>query len=439
MIQSVRFQHIQKCRYYVDRRLKRDRSELKESLVEHGVLQAPVGRLVDENDSCRAPFDSQGATEAWIAKNSDRYIELAAGHRRVRSVRELAAEGQGPFAGEPSIEINLKKLSDEELAAVFHQENAERDNVTGVVEAEQWAAMLDDGMTLNEVADLSGTSRTTISKRTRLMNFPRRVREEIDDERSDLTLSGATAIAGAWDLSGEEEEALVAMEGGVRGVREHLLDRARKENLETVKATKRRLIDDNIEKYHTQSEQDDSEDEHAVSETNPANGETNSTRSGANHTSSEANLTSSEANLTSSGPNHTSNRAISADESAEENSADAEVEDAQVEVQIEGDLQPGEYVLMATSENGEKTEDGRSIGGGQKRKDAVGALAAQIINESDVLKVAAEAFGAESEHEVKIALLNECLRKSEKDWATALRDVQQSLDLSLMRDPLSDG
>jgi ParB-like chromosome segregation protein Spo0J len=422
MIQPVRFQHIEKCRYYVDRRLERDRSELKESLVEHGILQAPVGRLVDEHDSCRAPFDSQGATEAWLAKNSDRYIELAAGHRRVRSVRELAEEGRGRFDGESSVGINLKKLNDEELAAVFHQENAERDNVTGVVEAEQWAAMLDDGMTLNEVADFSGTSRTTISKRTRLMNFPRRVREEIDDERSDLTLSGATAIAGAWDLSGEEEEALVAMEGGVRGVREHLLDTARKENLETVKATKRRLVDDNIERYQA-AEPDDSEVERAVSETNTTSDEANSTSSGANHTSPES--------------NHTSSDTSSGDEDAEENSEDAEVEDAQVEVQIKGDLQPGEYVLKAV--NGGKPEDGRSIGGGQKRKDAVGALAAQIINESDVLKVAAEAFGAESEHEVKVALLNECLRKSEKDWATALRDVQESLDLSLMRDPLSDG
>jgi ParB/RepB/Spo0J family partition protein len=429
MIQPVRFQHIEKCKYYVDRRLERDRSELKESLVKHGVLQAPVGRLVDEHGSCRAPFDSQGATEAWLAKNPDRYIELAAGHRRVRSVRELAEEERGPFAGESSIEINLKKLSDEELAAVFHQENAERDNVTGVVEAEQWAAMLNDGMTLNEVADLSGTSRVTISKRVRLMNFPQRVREEIDDERSDLTLSGATAIAGVWDLSGEEEEALVAMEGGVRGVREHLLDTARKENLETVKATKRRLVDDNIERYQA-AEPDDSEAERAVSETNTTSDEAKSTSSGANHTSPES--------------NHTSSHTSSGDEDAKENSEDAEVEDAQVEVQIEGDLQPGEYILKAMNGNGEKPENGgskdsRSIGGGQKRKDAVGALAAQIINESDVLKVAAEAFGAESEHEVKVALLNECLRKSEKDWANALRDVQESLDLSLMRDPLSDG
>jgi len=386
MIQPVRFHHIEKCRYYVDRRLERDRSELKESLVKHGILQAPVGRLVDEHDSCRAPFDSQGATEAWLAKNSDRYIELAAGHRRVRSVRELAEEGRGRFDGESSVGINLKKLNDEELAAVFHQENAERDNVTGVVEAEQWAAMLNDGMTLNEVADLSGTSRVTISKRVRLMNFPQRVREEIDDERSDLTLSGATAIAGAWDLSGEEEEALVAMEGGVRGV---------------------------------------SEGKRAVSETNTTSDETNSIGSGANHTSPESNHTSS---LTSSG-----------DEDAGEESENAQVENAQVEVQIEGDLDPGEYVLKAATENGEQPKDGRSVGGGQKRKDAVGALAAQIINESDVLKIAAEAFGAESEHEVKVALLNECLRKSEKDWAPALRDVQESLDLSLMRDPLSDG
>jgi len=426
MIQPVRFHHIEKCRYYVDRRLERDRSELKESLVKHGILQAPVGRLVDEHDSCRAPFDSQGATEAWLAKNSDRYIELAAGHRRVRSVRELAEEGRGRFDGESSVGINLKKLNDEELAAVFHQENAERDNVTGVVEAEQWAAMLNDGMTLNEVADLSGTSRVTISKRVRLMNFPQRVREEIDDERSDLTLSGATAIAGAWDLSGEEEEALVAMEGGVRGVREHLLDTARKENFETVKATKRRLIDDNIEKYRAQvAEQGNSEGKRAVSETNTTSDETNSIGSGANHTSPESNHTSS---LTSSG-----------DEDAGEESENAQVENAQVEVQIEGDLDPGEYVLKAATENGEQPKDGRSVGGGQKRKDAVGALAAQIINESDVLKIAAEAFGAESEHEVKVALLNECLRKSEKDWAPALRDVQESLDLSLMRDPLSDG
>jgi len=432
MIQPVRFQHIQKCRYYVDRRLERDRSELKKSLVEHGVLQAPVGRLVDENDSCRAPFDSQGATEAWLAKNSDRYIELAAGHRRVRSVRELAEEGRGSFAGESSIEITLKKLSDEELAAVFHQENAERDNVSGVVEAEQWAAMLEDGMTLNEVANLSGKGRTTISKRTRLMNFPQRVREEIDDEKSDLTLSGAMAIAGAWDLSGEEEEALVAMEGGVRGVREHLLDTARKENLETVKATKRRLVDDNIEKYQTFDFAEDAESRSADSEPNRTNGEANSTSPESNHTSSGANHTSPE-------PNRTSSPTSSDAEDAGEESEDAQVENAQVEVQIEGDLDPGEYVLKASTENGEQPKDRRSIGGGQERKDAVGALAAQIINQSDVLKVAAEAFGAESEHEVKVALLNECLRKSEKDWASALRDVQESLDLSLMRDPLSDG
>ncbi|MCS3859070.1 ParB-like chromosome segregation protein Spo0J [Salinibacter ruber] len=424
MTQPVRFHHIEKCRYYVDRRLERDRSELKESLLEHGVLQAPVGRLVDEYDSCRAPFDSQGATEAWLAKNSDRYIELAAGHRRVRSVRELAEEGRGQFAGESSVEINLKKLSDEELAAVFHQENAERDNVTGVVEAEQWAAMLNDGMTLNEVADLSGTSIGTISKRTRLMNFPQRVREEIDDEKSDLALSGAMAIAGVWDLSGEEEEALVAMESGVRGVREHLLDTARKENLETVKATKRRLVDDNIERYQA-AEPDDSEAERAVSETNTANDGTNHTSSGANHTSPE--------------PNRTSSPTSSEDGSTEEKNEDSQVEGDQVEVQIEGDLQPGKYVLKAANGNGEQPKDRRSVGGGRKRKDAVGALAAQIISQSDVLKVAAEAFGVESEHEVKVALLNECLRKSEKDWASALRDVQESLDLSLMRDPLSDG
>jgi ParB/RepB/Spo0J family partition protein len=376
--------------------------------------------------------------ESWLSKNPNRYIELAAGHRRVRSVQELAKEKRGRFAGESSVEINVKKLSDEELAAVFHQENAERDNVSPMVEAEQWAKMVSDGMSIGEVSELSGTSKPTVLNRVRLMNFPQRVREEIDDEDSDLNLTAAMEIAGVWDLSGEEEEALVAMEGGVRGVREHLLDTARKENFETVKATKRRLIDDNIEKYHTQSEQDDSEDEHAVSETNPANGETNSTRSGANHTSSGANHTSPE-------PNRTSSDVEDAGEESEDAQVEnaqvenAQVENAQVEVQIEGDLQPGEYVLKATSENGEQPKDRRSIGGGQKRKDAVGALAAQIINQSDVLKVAAEAFGAESEHEVKVALLNECLRKSEKDWASALRDVQESLDLSLMRDPLSDG
>lgn len=405
MVLPVRFKHIKRCRYYIDRRLDRDRSDLKESLLDHGVLQAPIGRLVDENDSPIEPYDSQGAMEAWFGKHPDRHVELAAGHRRVWSVKELAEVGRGRFEGESSIGITIKKLSDKELAAVFHQENAERDNVSPVLEAEQWAGMLKDGMSQTEVAEFSGTSRSTIHRRTQLMNFPERVRKEIDSEESDLGISAATTIADVWDLSAEEEEALVRKHDGVRGPRLDLLDTARKETLDTLKQEKKRLIDDPIEDYQTpQVSGTENGREDSAPEDQPA----------------ETGGDSSE---------------DTGDESPQEGAG----ENGAVQVHVEGDLTPGEYVIRAAEQNGESKKNVEIT---EEQKRAAGMLATQLVNVGvdDLIDLVSISLGTESSaHAVKVVLITEYIRRSDKDWESAIDDLSSRLDFTIMQDPLTDG
>ncbi|MCP4593684.1 MAG: ParB/RepB/Spo0J family partition protein, partial [bacterium] len=151
--------------------------ELAADIVARGLLQPPVGRRVDGR------------------------VQLAFGHRRKRAFVLLAQE----HPDYRHLPLEIKQLSDEDMALCAWSENARRRDVSPVEEASAIRRMMDTfGWTQRCTAERLGLSRSAVSNKLRLLRLPDKAREQIG--RGALSERQALALLPVLELPEPAQE-----------------------------------------------------------------------------------------------------------------------------------------------------------------------------------------------------------------------------------------
>ena len=172
-----------------------DVTKLAESIEREGLLQLPLGRLCcSVNGNGAEPCHGDGEAE----------VVLAFGHRRHRAVESL---------GRQTIDVLVDDLGDTQMVQYALAENRERVAVQEIEELESAARALKDveGLKQQEVAAWMGWSRTTLTKRLKVLLLPD---EMLDMVRNDeISVRGGLALLALRGRDGHfhEDVALKAL------------------------------------------------------------------------------------------------------------------------------------------------------------------------------------------------------------------------------------
>ncbi len=151
--------------------------ELAADIAARGLLQPPVGRRVDGR------------------------VQLAFGHRRKRAFVLLAQE----HPDYRHLPLEIRELSDEDMALCAWSENARRRDVSPVDEAVAIRRMMDTfGWTQRCTAERLGLSRPAVSNKLRLLRLPDEAREQVG--RGALSERQALALLPVLELPEPAQE-----------------------------------------------------------------------------------------------------------------------------------------------------------------------------------------------------------------------------------------
>lgn len=137
----------------------------------NGLLQAPVGRLINADGSNLKQTD--GDTDTFI-------IQLAFGHNRLAAYRYLN-NNPDLYPGEFStIPIDIRNLDDQQMAIMAWSENEKRRDVSPIERARAIERrMTDFGWSQQDVADQLGLARPTVSNILRLLKLPQNIQDAL--------------------------------------------------------------------------------------------------------------------------------------------------------------------------------------------------------------------------------------------------------------------
>lgn len=172
--------------------------------VGHGdeLTQLPVGAIKPNRHQPRRHLDparveglaesirAQGVVQPVLVRASpDGGYELIAGERRWRAAKA---------AGLPTIPALVRDVEDRESLLLALAENVARENLSPADEARAYAALMDEfGLSLGEVAEHVGRSKSSVSNRIRLLELPDDVLTLVD--RGELSEGHARAVLGVPD------------------------------------------------------------------------------------------------------------------------------------------------------------------------------------------------------------------------------------------------
>lgn len=138
-------------------------SELSDSILRHGIIQPILVRPIGDNS-----------------------YQIVAGERRFRAAR---------MAGLMEIPVNIKEMSEQEVAEIALIENLQRENLTPMEEANGYKTLMDEySLTQEDVAKAVGKSRPAITNVLRLLNLPLDVQKMLD--KRELTFGHARTLLG---------------------------------------------------------------------------------------------------------------------------------------------------------------------------------------------------------------------------------------------------
>lgn len=181
--------------------------ELADDIARNGLLQPPVGRLVDGIGRpvtiAAGGLRNQKEITGLLEKNTGWRIQLAFGHSRWRATSLLASDGRH----DETLDIRLRPLTDEQMADMAWAENEQRKDLTPIEEAAAIQLRMDDfGWTQAEVAGHLGLARSTVANKVRLLALPDAVKEAL--AAGTISERAAMALVPLFDLSEEQEAAL---------------------------------------------------------------------------------------------------------------------------------------------------------------------------------------------------------------------------------------
>ena len=161
----------------------------------------PVGAIRPNRRQPRKRLDSesvaelaesvriQGVVQPVLVRPAEEGYELIAGERRWRAARS---------AGLATIPAVVREVEDVDALMLALVENVARENRSAVEEARAYAALLDEfGLTLGDVAERVGRSKSSVSNRLRLLDLPEDVLALV--ERGQLSEGHARAVLSVPD------------------------------------------------------------------------------------------------------------------------------------------------------------------------------------------------------------------------------------------------
>ncbi len=176
-----------------------------------GLVQLPIGCVLqrkpaamgvvldpEDTDVLQAVmFPKSLVTSLGRFKGADVRVQLAFGHRRLRAIR-LIAEQDGALET-AVMPVDLRPLSDEEMAEFAWSENAKRRDLSPIEAAQAIERMVKDfRWTQEEVAHKLGVSRPTVSNRLRLLKLPEDVQARV--RAGEVSERQAMALVPLYDL-----------------------------------------------------------------------------------------------------------------------------------------------------------------------------------------------------------------------------------------------
>ncbi|MBN1684263.1 MAG: ParB/RepB/Spo0J family partition protein [Gammaproteobacteria bacterium] len=158
--------------------------ELAESIKSQGIIQPIVVRFIHDN-----------------------HYEIIAGERRWRAAQ---------LAGLKDVPVLIKDISDEVAVAMSLIENIQRENLNPLEEAGALRRLLEEfGMTQQQVADVVGKSRATVTNLLRLLSLNKEVKKLL--EHGDLEMGHARALLSLeGQLQNQAAQLIVSKELSVR-------------------------------------------------------------------------------------------------------------------------------------------------------------------------------------------------------------------------------
>lgn len=137
-----------------------------------GLIHVPVGRLVEGG----RVVECDGDVAAFLEKEPEARVQLAAGHRRWAAFAQLFGEGEGieEFGTFP---VDVIALVDQSMADIVQAENARREDVSPIEEALLIARSIEEfGWSQAQVGKRWGLTQGAVSNKLRLLKLPELIR-----------------------------------------------------------------------------------------------------------------------------------------------------------------------------------------------------------------------------------------------------------------------
>lgn len=116
-----------------------------------------------------------GVLQPLIVRPSSQGFEIVAGERRWRAAQQ---------AGVERVPVVVREVSDRQMLEIALIENLQRENLSPIERAKAYKRLIEEfGMTQEQVAGSTGTSRSSVANVLRLLELPQEIQRAIDEGR----------------------------------------------------------------------------------------------------------------------------------------------------------------------------------------------------------------------------------------------------------------
>jgi ParB/RepB/Spo0J family partition protein len=142
-----------------------------------GLLQLPAGRILQKDGQplARSLYALRGDANKYLAQFGYQ-VQLAYGHNRLAAFR-LLVQTDPTYANMP---VELVGFTDEQMATAAWSENAQRQDISPIEQAEAIKHMIDSfGWSQSKVAEQLRLSRPAVTNKLRLLHLPEKAQDAI--------------------------------------------------------------------------------------------------------------------------------------------------------------------------------------------------------------------------------------------------------------------
>ncbi len=162
----------------------------------HGLLQIPLGRLVNTVGSPQPLPILLNEIMVAFRDRPELHVQLAFGHNRLAAFKLLAQEDPERWGKMP---IRLAELDDQGMALAAWSENAARKDISPLEAAQALQRLIADfEWTQEQVAEFTGLARATVANKLRLLRLPKKLLKKLHN--GDMSERQALSVLPAYEL-----------------------------------------------------------------------------------------------------------------------------------------------------------------------------------------------------------------------------------------------